>query len=67
MVIGWLGRSWTARSRVRDDLTAASFAERPPADRALAGWNLVVTPLPGGRRELRTETRVRCAPDALLW
>lgn len=64
LVIGLLGRFWTPRGGIRADLAAGQFAAGPPAGHALAGWNFSVTRLPDGRSELRTETRVWCAPDA---
>jgi hypothetical protein len=65
LVIGLLGKFWTPRGGICAGLTAAQFAVGPPSGHALAGWNFSVTPLPDGRTELRTETRVWCAPDAL--
>ena len=65
LVIGLLGRFWTPRGGICAGLTTAQFAAGPPAGYALAGWNFSVTPLPDGQSELRTETRVWCAPDAL--
>jgi hypothetical protein len=36
----------------------------PPPGQALAGWNFTIRPSHEGWVELRTETRVWCAPDA---
>lgn len=66
LVIGLLGRFWTPRGGICTDVTAETFRSGPPPGQALAGWNFVVTPRPDGACELRTETRVWCAPDALL-
>lgn len=66
LVIGLLGRFWTPRGGLCTDLTAETFRAEPPAGQALAGWNFTVTARPDGRSELRTETRVWCAPDARL-
>ena len=62
LVIGTLGRFWTACG-LRTDVSATDFAGGPPRGFALAGWNFMVTPRADGRTELRTETRVWCAPD----
>jgi len=64
LVIGLLGRFWTPRGALCHTVTARTFEDAPPAGQALAGWNLTVTPRPDGSTELRTETRVLCAPDA---
>ncbi|CAN5245081.1 hypothetical protein BH23GEM2_BH23GEM2_24460 [soil metagenome] len=64
IVIGLLGKFWTVRGGLCAGVTSAHFAAGPPAGSALAGWNFTVTPRPGGQSELRTETRVWCAPDA---
>src|SRR5688500_1539657 len=63
LVIGALGRFWMPRSRLCAEVSAADFADGPPRGFALAGWNFMVTPRADGRTELRTETRVWCAPD----
>lgn len=65
LVIGLLGRFWTPRGALCD-VNAATLRAAPPAGQALAGWNFTVTARAGGGSELRTETRVRCAPDARL-
>lgn len=64
IVIGLLGRFWTPRGGICADVSAATFGAEPPAGYALAPWNFSLHPLADGRTELRTETRVRCAPDA---
>jgi hypothetical protein len=64
LVIGLLGRFWTPRGGLCANVTTAHFAVGPPVGHALAGWNFTVTPRPDGWSELRTETRVWCAPDA---
>ena len=64
LLIGLLGKFWTARGGLCHDVTAADFAAGPPAGYALAGWSFSVAPGPDDRSELRTETRVWCAPDA---
>ena len=66
MVIGVLGKFWTPRGGASADVTAADFAAGPPKGFALAGWNFTVVPRADGLVELRTETRVWCAPDARL-
>lgn len=63
LVIGVLGRFWTPRGRLCAEVSAADFAGGPPRGFALAGWNFMVRPRADGRTELRTETRVWCAPD----
>ena len=64
LVIGLLGRFWTPRGGLCADLTADMFRRGPPPGQALAGWSFTVTGQPDGSSELRTETRVWCAPDA---
>jgi hypothetical protein len=66
VVVGLLGRFWTPGGGLVTELSVSDFAAGPPAGHALAGWNFSVAPAPDGGTELRTETRVRCAPDALL-
>jgi hypothetical protein len=66
LMIGLLGKFWTSRGGLRVDVTAANFAAGPPVGYALAGWNFTVAARSDGRSELRTETRVWCAPDARL-
>ncbi|MEO8562453.1 MAG: hypothetical protein ABI601_10285 [bacterium] len=66
LVIGLLGRFWTPRGALCDDVTADTFRAGPPNGQALAGWNFTIAPRPDGSSELRTETRVWCAPDARL-
>jgi hypothetical protein len=63
LVIGLLGRFWTPRGGVCHDVSAATFAMGPPNGQALAGWNFTVVARDDGRCELRTETRVWCAPE----
>jgi hypothetical protein len=60
MVIGLVGRFWTPRGDLARRPTAESFRAGPPPGQALAGWNFTV------EDRGRTETRVWCAPDALL-
>lgn len=64
LVIGLLGRFWTPRGSLAKSVAAADFQKDPPIGQALAGWNFTVLAREGGRCELRTETRVLCAPDA---
>ena len=66
LVIGLLGRFWTPRGDLRTDVSISTLCASPPAGLALAGWNFTIQPQPGGVCELRTETRVGCAPDARL-
>lgn len=66
IVIGLLGRFWTPRGALCSELSADTFRSPPPDGQALAGWNFTVHPRPNGWCELRTETRVWCAPDARL-
>ena len=64
LVIALLGRFWTPRGGLRRNVSAADFAVGPPPGHALAGWNFTVAARADGMSDLRTETRVRCAPDA---
>ena len=64
IVIGLLGRFWTPRGALCADVGTESFRVGPPMGQALAGWNFTVSARPDGRCDLRTETRVWCAPDA---
>lgn len=64
LVIGLLGRFWTPRGGLCAGVSAEAFRAEPPTGTALAGWNFSVRPAPEGGSELRTETRVWCAPDA---
>jgi hypothetical protein len=64
LVIGLLGQFWTPRGGLCADVSAASFDAPVPAGQALAGWNFTVIQHADGSSELRTETRVLCAPDA---
>ena len=64
LVIGLLGRFWTPRGGICDDVSPATFAAPVPAGHALAGWNFTVTQNADGSSRLGTETRVLCAPDA---
>lgn len=64
LVIGLLGRFWTPRGSLAKSVSSADFRAAPPAGQALAGWNFTVVTREKGRCELRTETRVLCAPDA---
>jgi hypothetical protein len=66
LVIALLGRFWTPRGALCVEVNADSFRAAPPPGQALAGWNFTVDERSDGRCELRTETRVRCAPDARL-
>lgn len=63
LVIGVLGQFWTVRGTVCPDVSAAHFAAGPPNGYALAGWNFTVERRRDGTSQLRTETRVWCAPD----
>ena len=63
LVIGVLGKFWRVRGDLRMDVSAAHFAAGPPEGYALAGWNFTVERQLTGTCELRTETRVWCAPD----
>ena len=64
LVIGLLGRFWTPRGGLCADVSAESFTEPVPSGQALAGWNFTVEQNRDGSSDLRTETRVLCAPDA---
>jgi hypothetical protein len=64
LVIGLLGKFWTPRGGICPDVTVAHFWSGPPPGFALAGWNFTVVSGADDVVELRTETRVRCAPDA---
>ena len=67
LVIGVLGRFWTARGGPgAAAVTVETFRFPPPAGQALAGWNFSVKSRRDGSSELSTETRVLCAPD-VLW
>jgi uncharacterized membrane protein (UPF0127 family) len=63
LVLGLLGRFWTPRGDLCADVSRESFPAGPPAGMALAGWSFSVHPLRDDVTELRTETRVLCAPD----
>jgi len=62
LVLGLLGRFWTPRGDLCADVSRESFRVDPPAGMALAGWSFSVHPLRDDVTELRTETRVLCAP-----
>lgn len=64
LVIGLLGRFWTPRGALVPEVTAETFRSGPPKGQALAGWNFTVADGGDGWCELRTQTRVWCAPDA---
>jgi hypothetical protein len=64
LVIGLLGKFWTARGALCATLSIEDFHKGPPKGYALAGWNFTVAARPDGLTELATETRVWCAPDA---
>ena len=64
LVIGLLGKFWTPSGGLCAEVSAEHFAAPPPAGYALAAWNFAVLPRADGSSELRTETRVWCAPDA---
>jgi hypothetical protein len=64
LVIGLLGKFWTPRGGLCAEVSTAHFAAGPPVGYALAGWSFSVVPRSDGRTDLRTETRVWCAPDA---
>jgi hypothetical protein len=64
LVIGLLGKFWTPRGGLSAEVSTADFETGPPRGYALAGWNFTIGTTAGGRTELRTETRVWCAPDA---
>jgi hypothetical protein len=66
IVIGLLGKFWTARGALRATLSIEDFHKGPPNGYALAGWNFTVAARPDGQTELATETRVWCAEDARL-
>lgn len=65
LVIGLLGRFWTPGGGLRE-VSSGTFRAGPPPNHALAGWNFAVRPVGVGACEVRTETRVWCAPDARL-
>ncbi|HET8645896.1 MAG TPA: hypothetical protein VFO85_10425, partial [Vicinamibacteria bacterium] len=64
LVIGVLGRFWTPRGGLCSELSRETFHGGPPAGQALAGWSFTIREMADGLSELRTETRVSCAPDA---
>jgi hypothetical protein len=64
LVIGLLGKFWTARGALCAALSVEDFHKGPPKGYALAGWNFTVAARPDGLTELATETRVWCAEDA---
>lgn len=64
LVIGLLGRFWTARGALCANLSEEHFRVEPPPGHALAGWNFTIRVVADDRVELCTETRVWCAPDA---
>jgi len=64
LVIGLLGRFWTPRGGLCAEVTMETFRAGPPAGFALAGWNFTIDARGEAVSELRTETRVWCAPDA---
>lgn len=66
LVLGLRGRFWTLRGAIQADVSTETFRVRPPAGQALAGWNFSVRAQSEDYTELRTETRVWCAPDARL-
>jgi hypothetical protein len=66
LVIGLLGKFWTARGALCATLSIEDFRRGPPSGYALAGWNFTVAARPDGFTELATETRVWCAEDARL-
>lgn len=60
LLIGLQGRFWRPRGDL--EIIDAVTARQPiPSGRARAGWTFQLRPLAGGRTELVTETRVRCA------
>lgn len=65
LLIGLVGRFWTPRGELGRCVTEESFRVGPPPGQALAGWNFTIAARGPGVSELRTETRVWCAPDAL--
>lgn len=64
MVIGLLGKFWTPSGGLRAEVALDHFAAGPPPGHALAGWNFSIAARVEGGTDLRTETRVWCAPDA---
>jgi hypothetical protein len=64
LVIGLLGKFWTARGALCATLSVEDFHKGPPNGYALAGWNFTVAARADGLTELATETRVWCAEDA---
>ena len=64
LVSALLGRFWTPRGGIRRDVGLETVRAGPPAGHALAGWSFSVHARADGLTELRTETRVWCAPDA---
>jgi hypothetical protein len=66
LVIALLGKFWTPRGGLCPEVTRAHFSALPPLGFALAGWNFTVVRRDDGVVELRTETRVLCAPDARM-
>lgn len=66
VVLGVLGKFWTLRGGLRPEVSRAHFDAGPPPGHALAAWSFTATPRSDGATELRTETRVLCAPDVRL-
>ena len=66
LVLGLVGRFWTPGGGLCSGVSAETFRAPPPSGHALAGWNFSIQARPGGETELRTETRVLCAPDAVF-
>jgi hypothetical protein len=63
LVLGLTGRFWTPTGCLLPT-DPATWAAGPPPGNAQAAWSFAVAPGPGGRTELVTETRVRCADAA---
>ena len=63
LVIGLLGRFWTPTGNRCAKVATETIASGPPPGLALAGWNFTVVARDARSCELRTETRVLCAPD----
>jgi len=66
LVLGTVGRFWRARGELRAT-SPALFREPTPPGTAKVAWNFVVGRCSDGVSELRTETRVLCADQAVRW
>ena len=65
MVLGIEGPFWNPRCKLRDDLSAETFAAPVTGNTARGAWNFLVEP-DGAVTRLSTETRVLCS-DKSRW